>query len=145
MKNYNCMTCQEPMKISIFFHTYIRQHGPQKQCCVMCGAVHEIDGKNYVRLSIPGAQMARLSQEYAYPEYKPFRTGPYRVRYSNGQWAKVMAMFDGDVFRNGPLLFQAGSIMAWQGLAGDMEHLKRMPYDLVPPLPYDGGDDETGL
>jgi len=141
MKNYNCLTCQEPMKVSIFFHTYIRSNGPQKQRCPMCGAVHEVNGKNEIRLTVPGAQMAKLSQEYGYPEHKPWRVGAYRVRYSNGQWSKVKVTWDGDVWRNGPVLFHAGSIVAWQGLAGDMEHLKRMPYDLTDPLPYNGDDE----
>jgi DNA-directed RNA polymerase subunit RPC12/RpoP len=142
MKNYNCMTCQEPMKISIFFHTYIRQHGPQVQKCFTCGALHDIDEKNNVRLKVMGTPMARLSMEFPYPEHKPYRVGPYRVRYSNGTWSKVLVTYDGDVWRNGPVLFHAGSIVAWQGLAGDMEHTKRMPYDMVPPMPYMGDSDE---
>lgn len=143
MKNYNCMTCQEPMKVSIFFHTFIRAHGPQQQRCVVCGAVHEVNEKNEIRLKTPGLQLARLSQEYDYPLYKPYRVGPYRVRYSSGNWAKSQVTWDGDVWRNGPVLFHAGSIIAWQGLAGDMEHLKRMPYDLSAALPIPvEGDDE---
>lgn len=142
MKNYNCFTCQEPMKVSIHFHTYIRLHGAQVQRCQLCGAEHIVDGKNHITLKTPGRPLARLSQEYSYPEHKPYRVGPYRVRYSTGNWAPTMATWDGDVWRNGPILFHAGSIIAWQGLAGDMEHTKRLPYDLNEPLPWNPEDME---
>lgn len=124
------------MKVSIHFHSYIRAHGPQVQKCYTCGALHEVDEKNNIRLKQAGEPMARLSLEYGYPEYKPHRTGAYRVRYSNGQWAKTLVTWDGDVWRNGPVLFQAGSIVAWMGLGGDMEHMKKLPYNLPSPLPY---------
>jgi hypothetical protein len=141
LKNYNCLTCAEPMKVSIQFHTYIRANGPQVQKCYKCGALHDVDEKNNIRLRTPGVQLAKLSPEYPYPECKPYRVGAYRVRYAGGQWGKSAAMWDGEVFRNGPILFHAGSIVAWMGLAGDMEHLKRMPYELIDPLPYTGGDE----
>lgn len=133
-KSYNCFTCQEPLKINVLFHTYIRKNGPQKQKCMHCGAVHDVDEKNNVRLAIPGTQMAKLSMEYPYPEHKPYRTGPYRVRYSNGNWSRALLNWNGEHFHNGPVLLREGSIIAWQGLAGDMEHHKRMPYDHVPPV-----------
>jgi len=137
MKNYNCYTCQEPMKVSIHFHTYIRQHGPQQQRCPLCGAVHSVDGKNEIRLLTPGAPLAKLSQEYPYPQYAPYRVGGYRVRFENGNWSKSLVTWDADnhAWRDGPILYRDGSIVAWQGLAGDMEHTKRMPYDLGQPLP----------
>lgn len=132
------------MKVSIHFHTYIRMHGPQQQKCMLCGAIHIVDGKNNITLKTPGTPVAKLSQEYAYPEYRPYRVGAYRVRYSSGAWSKTYVTWDGDVWRNGPVLFHEGSIVAWQGLAGDMEHTKRMPYDMADPLPVmaDDGDDE---
>lgn len=134
------------MKISVFFHSYIRANGPQQQKCMKCGALHDIDEKNNVRLKQAGTQLARLSQEYPYPEYKPFRIGPYRVRFSNGNWAKSLVTWDADneCWRDGPVLFHTGSIIAWQGLAGDMEHIKRMPYMLGEPLDISTveGDDE---
>src|SRR5579864_8100452 len=142
MHNYNCHTCQEPMKVSVYFHTFIRANGPTPQKCMLCGAVHEVDGRNQIRLIKPGAPIAKLSQEYPYPEYRPYRVGDYRVRYSNGNWSKSYVTFDGDVWRNGPVLFHVGSIIAWQGLAGDMEHTKRMPYDIAAPIPFVPGDTE---
>jgi hypothetical protein len=142
VKNYNCLTCQEPMKVSIYFHTFIRQHGPQQQRCMRCGAVHDVDEKNNIRLRSPGVQIARLSEEFAYPEYPPTRVGAYRVRYSNGQWGKTYANWNGEMFHNGPVMFREGSIISWQGLAGDMEYLKKMPYDIADPLPDMGSDDE---
>lgn len=126
------MTCQEPMKISIQFHTYIRARGPTPQRCMLCGAVHMIDGNNKITLNEPGHPLARLSQEYPYPEYAPYRVGAYRVRYSNGNWSKALINWDGEKFNNGPILFREGSITSWQGLAGDMEHTKTMPYELQP-------------
>lgn len=131
------------MKVSIHFHTFIRAHGPQVQKCMICGALHEVDEKNNIRLKVPGSPLAKLSQIYDYPEHKPYRVGDYRVRYSNGNWSKTYVTFDGDVWRNGPVLFHAGSIVAWQGLAGDMEHTKRMPYDIAPPIPFTGDEDGT--
>lgn len=135
MKNYNCFTCQDPLKISIHFHTYIRANGPQRQKCYNCNAVHEVDEKNNIRLVIPGERIAALSPVFSYPEYKPHRVGAYPVQYSNGTWSKMLATWDGEVWRNGPVLFHEGSIIAWQGLAGDMEHLKRIPGHYADPLP----------
>lgn len=136
MKNYNCLTCQDPMKISVMFHSYIRMHGPQQQKCYKCGAIHDIDEKNNVRLRTPGEPLAKLSVEFPYPDYKPYRVGAYRVRYSNGTWGKVKATWDGDVFRNGPILFHEGSIIAWQGLATEFEHTRKMPYDMADPMEF---------
>lgn len=147
MKNYNCYTCQEPLKVSIHFHTYIRQHGPQIQRCQLCGAQHEIDGKNNIILKVPGKPLAKLSQEFPYPEYQPTRCGPYRVRFQSGNWSKILITWDmdsGGIWRNGAALFHSGSIVSWQGLAGPDEHTKRMPYELVDALPVAEveGDDE---
>jgi hypothetical protein len=130
------------MKVSIHFHTYIRMHGPQNQKCYTCGAIHLVDEKNRITLKTPGQPLAKLSQEYPYPEYAPYRVGAYRVRYSNGNWSKTLVSWNGEVWSNGPIVFHVGSIVAWQGLAGDMEHTKRMPYDLAAPLPdYQIGDE----
>ena len=141
MKNYNCMTCQEPMKVSIHFHTYIRLHGPQTQKCFKCGALHDVDEKNNIRLKTPGVPLAKLSCEYPYPEYAPYRVGPYRVRFSTGNWAKSYLTWDGEGFHNGPVRFATDSIQSWQGLAGDMEYLKRMPYVIADPISCEGVDD----
>jgi hypothetical protein len=132
------------MKISIHFHTYIRQYGPQVQKCYVCGALHDVDEKNNVKLKVPGVPLAKLSQEYPFPEYEPYRTGAYRVRFSTGNWCTHLRMWDADIrqFRDGACLFAAHSIMGWQGLAGDMEHLKTMPYKLGAPLSIVGDDDE---
>ena len=130
------------MKVSIHFHTYIRMHGMQVQKCMLCGALHEVDEKNNIRLKTPGVPLAKLSSEFAYPEYKPYRVGAYRVRYSNGNWAKSYVTWNGEAWHNGPVMFHAGSIVSWQGLAGDMEHTKRMPYDIAPPLPYEPVDSD---
>jgi hypothetical protein len=134
--NYSCHTCGEPMKVSIHFMTYIKSNGAQKQHCVVCGAIHQVNPDQSICLTKSGAMMARLSQEYDYPEYKPYRPGPYRVRYANGNWSKSYVTWNGDAWHNGPVFFRDGSIVAWQGLAGDMEHLKRMPYEHDEPLPH---------
>lgn len=131
MKNYNCFTCQEPMKVSIFFHTYIRQNGPQQQKCTTCGAIHDIDEKNNIRLVSPGVQVARLSEVFPFPQYVPHRVGQYRVRWSTYNWSKTYLNWDGEKFHNGPIVFSHGAIIAWQGLAGDMEHLKKIPGPLI--------------
>lgn len=142
MINYNCLTCQDPMKVSIHFMAYIKSNGPTKQHCTACGAIHMIHPDKQITLHKPGALVARLSQEFPYPEYKPYRVGPYRVRYSSGNWAKSYITWDGDAWRNGNILFHSGSIIAWQGLGGDMEHYKTMPYEHSDPIPYTPGDGE---
>lgn len=134
MHNYNCHTCQEPMKVTLMFQSYVRLHGSQRQKCYACGAIHEVAENNKISLLVAGTPMAKLSQEYAFPEYAPYRVGAYRVRYSTGNWSKVLIVWDGEHWHNGPIVFATGSIISWQGLAGDMEHLKRMPYDLVAPI-----------
>jgi hypothetical protein len=130
---YNCHTCSEPLQVLAAFAYYIASHGPQNQKCTKCNAVHRINSDASVCLTTPGVHYAKLSVVFAFPEYKPYRVGAYRVRYGNGNWAKGLATWDGEHFSNGPVLFSDGSIVAWQGLAGDMEHLKPIPYDLVPP------------
>lgn len=140
MINYSCHTCQEPMKVSIHFMSYIKSNGPQRQHCVVCGAVHQVNQDQSICLVKAGAMVARLSQEYDYPEYKPYRPGAYRVRYSNGNWCKQYVTWNGETFHNGPIFYREGSIVAWQGLAGDMEHTKQMPYEHDAPLAYLPGD-----
>lgn len=144
MHNYTCHTCQEPMKITDHMHSYLRLNGPTRQKCFMCGAIHLIDAKNNVSLVTPGHPVAKLSMVYPYPEYAPYRVGPYRVLYENGNWAKVLVTWNGEHWHNGPIVFSAGAIVGFQGLAGDMEHTKRMPYDLAPPIeiPNIEGDEE---
>lgn len=135
MKNYNCHTCQEPMVVSLSFHSYIRQHGPQHQKCMTCGAVHDVDEKNNIRLVKAGIQVARLSDVFSFPLYVPHRVGQYRVQWSTGNWSTSYLNWDGEKFHNGPIIFSAGAIIAWQGLAGDMEHLKTIPGALLDALP----------
>lgn len=132
------------MKVTIHFHSYIRLNGSQRQKCMHCEAVHLVDEKNRVTLLTPGQPLAKLSMEYPFPEYEPYRVGSYRVRYENGNWAKMLVTWTGEGWRNGPIAFSAGAIISWQGLAGDMEHTKRMPYDIAPPLdmPVDDGGEE---
>jgi len=127
------------MKVSVFFHTYITSNGPQQQKCQSCGAVHLIAWDNVrrtqnVTLAEPGVRTAKPSDIFPYPEYKPYRVGPYRIQFSNHNWGVDLWNWDGDKFHNGPMLMREGSIIAWQGLAGDMEHTKRMPYELNDPL-----------
>jgi hypothetical protein len=143
-RNYNCHSCQEPLKILPMFHMYIVTHGPQKQRCTICNAVHHVTS-DAVTLEIPGVLVARLSAVYDFPEYKPYRTGPYRVWFTKQyKAAKRLAHWDGDNWCNGPVIFQDGSIWRWQGLGGDMEHTKKMPYEHDPPfpmlMPLFGGD-----
>lgn len=130
------------MTVTLQFHSWIRAQGPQPHRCMRCGAVHIIDGQNRITLKSHGQQVARLSPEYSYPEYAPYRPGPYRVRFNNGNWSKSYVNWNGEYFHNGPVRFSDGSIMSWQGLAGDMEHLKLMPYDHTSPLPEIGGNDD---
>jgi len=141
MRSYNCMTCQEPMQVSLMFDAFIRREGPQDQRCGKCGCVHHLTS-NSISLKERGVIMARLSQEYVYPDQPPTRVGAYRVRFSNGQWAKSYWYWDGHGFVNGPIRLSRGSITSWQGLAGDMEHLRTMPYDLPAPIPAHGDDHE---
>lgn len=123
------------MKVSIFFHTYIRQHGPQQQKCQTCGAIHDVDEKNNIRLVKPGVQIAQLSDVFPYPEFEPYRVGPYRVQWSTKQWSKTYLNWDGEKFHNGPVTFSRGAIMAWQGLGGNMEHMKHIANRLIDVLP----------
>jgi hypothetical protein len=131
---YTCHSCQDPVKVLIGFGQYIISNGPQRQKCQRCGAIHLVS-EHKVELLVPGTLIAKLSPVYEYPEYSPFRAGPYRVRYSNGNWSKNLVSWNGENWHNGPVLFREGSIVAWQGLAGDMEHLKEMPYEHAAPLP----------
>jgi hypothetical protein len=133
MREYTCHTCREPMSVSVQFHYYIVQHGHQRQTCMSCGAIHELSSTD-VRLDVPGTQYARLSMEYPFPEHKPYRAGLYRVRFASRQWARAYWEWTGETFRNGPMTLASGSIISWQGLGGDMEHLKRMPYEHVQPI-----------
>jgi hypothetical protein len=123
------------MKVSVYFHTYIRSNGPTHQKCMLCGAIHLVNEHNHITLWRAGEPLAKLSQEYPFPECIPYRVGAYRVRYSNNNWSKGLVTWDGERFHNGPIVFQTGSIIAWQGLAGDLEHTKKMPYELMAPLP----------
>lgn len=141
MRNYNCRTCMEPIVITPSFHYYIVSHGNQRQTCIACGAIHEVSS-NDVRLDVPGTQYARLSMEYPFPQHKPYRVGAYRVRFKSRHWARSYWEWDGDKFHNGPMILTTGSIISWQGLGGDMEHLKRMPYELSDPLSNAGVDND---
>lgn len=132
-RDYTCHTCMEPMKVTVFFHAYVTQNGPTPQACQTCGAVHTVH-VDRIELKEPGKRVAKLSMEYDYPEYKPFRVGPYRVRFSNRNWGAGLWNWNGEYFYNGAIMAREGSIIAWQGLAGDMEHEKRMPYDLHAPM-----------
>lgn len=140
MHNYNCRTCQEPMKISVFFHTYITSNGPQQQKCTVCGCVHRIEWNGAARMhnitvTEPGVRVAKLSPVFPYPEHVPYRVGAYHVQFSNRNWSTSYWTWDGEKFHNGPILLDQRNIIAWQGLAGDMEHTKQMPHDINDPLP----------
>lgn len=121
------------MKVSVQFHWYIVGNGMQHQKCQNCGAVHDVT-PDKITLSTPGVPFAKLSAFYDYPEYKPYRVGPYRVMFQTGNIAKSYYEWDGETFRNGPMILSPGTIIAWQGLAGDNEHTKRMPYEHDAPL-----------
>lgn len=139
MRNYTCHTCQEPMTVSLQFHWFIVGNGPQAQRCNNCGAVHTVH-EHSVALATPGAMFAKLSAWFDFPYYKPYRVGVYRVTYQNGSVSKTLLAWNGEVWHNGPMVFQPGSIAFWQGLAGDMEHVKRMPYDFVMPIDINGSN-----
>jgi hypothetical protein len=147
-RNYNCHSCTEPLKILPTFHQYIVWNGPTKQRCSMCGAVHLVT-VDTVTLETPGVLVARLSAVYDFPEYKPYRTGAYRVWFKGiYKPAKRLAFWDGEFWRNGPVTFSDGSIHRWQGLGGDNEHTKKMPYEHDPPFPFarmEYNTDEDGL
>lgn len=135
------------MKVSVGFHTYVAANGPQHQKCYHCGAVHNVAWNGTARmhditLHTAGQQMAAMTEPFPYPEYKPHRVGAYRVQYSNHNWSPALWNWDGDKFHNGPVLAREGSIVAWVGLAGDMEHLKARPEDLSDPLPGTAAVDE---
>lgn len=134
-RKYNCMSCQEPMEVSIAFQMFIQQNGNQSQRCQVCGAVHTVAQHGQV-LKESGVLIARLSPVYDFPEYKPYRTGAYRVWFTlDAPPARRLTHWDGEYWTNGPIRFSDGAVKQWQGLGGDMEHTKKMPYEHDAPFP----------
>lgn len=128
------------MEVSVAFQMYARQNGMQNQRCVVCEGVHQVaslpDGRVSVALMVPGILIARLSAVYDNAEYKPYRTGPYRVWFVGAVDAsRRLVNWDGTDWTNGPIRFADNAIAAWQGLGGDMEHTKKMPYEFDAPFP----------
>jgi hypothetical protein len=141
-RRYNCYSCTEPLEISAWLQAkLVAESSSFRQTCAMCGAIHRITAHS-IDLVSQGARIAKLSEWYSYPIYKPHRVGLYRVKFSTGNIAKSYFEWTGDMWRNGPIIMGEGSITEWQGLGGDMEHLKTMPYLHDMPLP-NGGIDET--
>ena len=142
--HYNCHSCQEPLTVSIAFQSYILANGMQSQCCNVCNAVHSITKTLVVTLTKPGVLIARLSAVYEFPEYKPYRTGAYRVWFSGyDEPARRLAVWNGKSWCNGPIVFSDAAVKQWQGLGGDMEHTKRMPYEHDAPFPFETFKDDT--
>lgn len=143
-RRYNCHTCSEPMQISAWLQAkLVADPGAAQfnQSCPMCGAVHMVMS-NSVTLTRPGANIAKLTEWYDADVYEPYRVGPYRVMFQTGEIARSYWEWNGTGWVNGPMTLSVGSVRCWQGLAGDMEHLKTLPYahDLPLSVAPDAGD-----